>query len=78
MSVDSLTREARDAFAGYAEPQTRPPFRSYAALTAMLVSKDKVTSFVRAPPPSTRGPAGPPKSTSERAARASAEPSASS
>jgi Protein of unknown function (DUF1360) len=75
-------------FAGYAEPQTRPPFRSYAALTAIfnagfagamlatrrsgrlpdavaaqdvvligtashklarLVSKDKVTSFLRAP-----------------------------
>ena len=36
MSVDSLTSEARDAFAGYAEPEERPPFRTYAALTAIL------------------------------------------
>jgi len=36
MSVDSVTPEARAAFAGYAEPQERPPFRTYAALTAIL------------------------------------------
>ncbi|MGA8723275.1 MAG: DUF1360 domain-containing protein [Solirubrobacteraceae bacterium] len=37
MSVDTLTRGARgarDAFAGYAEPEERPPFRTYAALAA--------------------------------------------
>ena len=36
VSVDSLTREARDAFEGYAEPQERPPFRTYAALAAVF------------------------------------------
>jgi uncharacterized protein DUF1360 len=36
MSVDSLTREARDAFASYAEPEERPPFRTYATLAAMF------------------------------------------
>ena len=36
VSVDSLTREARDAFAGYAEPHERPPFRTYAALAAVF------------------------------------------
>ena len=36
MSVDTLTREARDAFAGYAEPDDRPPFRTLAALTAVF------------------------------------------
>ena len=36
MSVDSLTSEARDAFAGYAKPEERPPFRTYAALTAVF------------------------------------------
>jgi hypothetical protein len=36
VSVGSLTREARDAFAGYAEPQERPPFRTYAALAAIF------------------------------------------
>src|SRR5437660_371187 len=34
MSVDSLTREARDAFATYAAPQDRPPFRTYATMAA--------------------------------------------
>ena len=37
MSVDALTRGARGArgvYAGYAEPDERPPFRTYAALTA--------------------------------------------
>jgi hypothetical protein len=37
MSADTLTRGARgarDAFAGYAEPGERPPFRTYAALAA--------------------------------------------
>lgn len=37
MSADALTRGAhgaRDAFAGYAEPEERPPFRTYAALAA--------------------------------------------
>jgi hypothetical protein len=32
MSVDALTREARDAFESYAEPPERPPFRTYAAM----------------------------------------------
>lgn len=36
MSIDTLTQEARDAFAGYAEPQTRSPFPTYAALTAIF------------------------------------------
>jgi hypothetical protein len=34
MTVDTLTRGARDAFAGYAEPDERPPFRTYAVLAA--------------------------------------------
>ena len=36
MSVDSLTRGARDAFESYAEPEQRPPFRPYAALAAVF------------------------------------------
>ena len=36
MSVDSLTREARDAFEGYADPAERPPFRTYATLAALF------------------------------------------
>jgi hypothetical protein len=36
MSVDNLTREARDAFAAYAEPPERPPFRMYAGLAALF------------------------------------------
>jgi hypothetical protein len=36
MSVDSLTREARDAFESYAEPEERPPFRTYATLAAVF------------------------------------------
>jgi Protein of unknown function (DUF1360) len=36
MSVDALTREARDAFESYAEPDERPPFRTYAALAAVF------------------------------------------
>jgi hypothetical protein len=36
MSVDSLTREARDAFDGYAEPAERPSFRTYAMLAAVF------------------------------------------
>jgi hypothetical protein len=36
MSVDALTREARDAFESYAEPEERPPFRTYAALAAVF------------------------------------------
>ncbi len=36
MSVDNLTREARDAFQSYAEPQDRPPFRTYATLAAVF------------------------------------------
>lgn len=36
MSVEDLTREARDAFEGYAEPHKRPPFRMYAGLTAVF------------------------------------------
>src|SRR5437016_66823 len=36
MSVDALTREARDAFASYAEPEERPPFRTYAAMATLF------------------------------------------
>ncbi|MBV8220071.1 MAG: DUF1360 domain-containing protein [Solirubrobacterales bacterium] len=36
MSVDSLTREDREAFEGYAMPEERPPFRTYATLSAVL------------------------------------------
>jgi len=36
VSVDNLTREARQAFQSYAEPQERPPFRMYAGLTALF------------------------------------------
>ncbi len=36
MSVDNLTREAREAFESYAQPQERPPFRVYAGLTALF------------------------------------------
>ena len=36
MSVDNLTREAREAFEGYAQPHERPPFRIYAGLTAVF------------------------------------------
>ena len=36
MSVDALTREARDAFDSYAEPEERPPFRTYAALATVF------------------------------------------
>jgi Protein of unknown function (DUF1360) len=36
MSVDALTREARDAFESYAEPQERPPFRTYAGMATVF------------------------------------------
>lgn len=36
VSVDNLTREAREAFESYAQPQERPPFRMYAGLTALF------------------------------------------
>src|ERR1700758_5196893 len=36
MSVDALTREARDAFDSYAEPEERPPFRTYATLATVF------------------------------------------
>jgi hypothetical protein len=36
MPVDALTREARDAFASYAEPEERPPFRTYAAMATLF------------------------------------------
>jgi len=36
VSVDNLTREAREAFEGYAQPHERPPFRIYAGLTAVF------------------------------------------
>lgn len=36
VSADSLTNEARLAFEGYAEPDERPPFRTYAGLTALF------------------------------------------
>jgi hypothetical protein len=38
VSVDNLTRGARDAFEGYAEPQERPPFRAFAAMAALFNS----------------------------------------
>jgi hypothetical protein len=34
MTADTLTRGARDAFAGYANPGERPPFGTYAGLAA--------------------------------------------
>jgi hypothetical protein len=34
MPVESLTQEAREAFAAYAEPAERPPFRAYAGFAA--------------------------------------------
>ena len=36
MPIDAITREARDAFQSDAEPHERPPFRPYAALTAVF------------------------------------------
>lgn len=36
VSVEDLTRETREAFETYAEPQERPPFRMYAGLTAVF------------------------------------------
>ncbi|MBV9802389.1 MAG: DUF1360 domain-containing protein [Solirubrobacterales bacterium] len=36
MSVDALTREAKDAFETYAEPHERPPFRTYAAMASIF------------------------------------------
>ena len=36
MSVDALTREARDAFESYAEPEDRPPFGTYTALATLF------------------------------------------
>jgi hypothetical protein len=36
MSVDAITRDAKDAFEGYAKPEERPPFRTYAALAAVF------------------------------------------
>jgi hypothetical protein len=36
VSVDDLTREAREAFEGYAEPTERPPFRMYAGLAVVF------------------------------------------
>ena len=36
MSVDALTKEARDAFESYADPEERPPFRTYAALATVF------------------------------------------
>jgi hypothetical protein len=38
MPVDTLTREARDAFTSYAPPHERPPFRNYAATVAIFNS----------------------------------------
>jgi len=35
-SVDALTREARGAFESYAEPDERPPFRTYAAMATLF------------------------------------------
>src|SRR5947209_18047311 len=36
MPVDSLTQETREAFASYAAPEERPPFRMYAALATVF------------------------------------------
>ena len=36
MSVDALTQEAREAFESYAEPEARPPFRTYAAMATVF------------------------------------------
>ncbi len=36
MSVDALTREARDTFESYARPEERPPFRTYAAMATLF------------------------------------------
>ena len=36
MSVDNLARGTRDAFESYADPEDRPPFRTYAALAAIF------------------------------------------
>lgn len=36
VSVDNLTREARQAFETYADPPERPPFRMYAGLAALF------------------------------------------
>jgi hypothetical protein len=36
MSVDALTQEARQAFESYAEPEARPPFRTYAAFATVF------------------------------------------
>jgi hypothetical protein len=36
MSVDALTREARDAFESYAQPEERPPFRTYATMAMVF------------------------------------------
>jgi Protein of unknown function (DUF1360) len=36
VSVDRLSHEAREAFAGYAAPHDRPPFRTYATLAALF------------------------------------------
>ena len=36
MSVDNLTREARDAFETYAAPEDRPPFRTYATFATVF------------------------------------------
>jgi uncharacterized protein DUF1360 len=36
MPVDAITREAKDAFETYATPEERPPFRTYATLTAVF------------------------------------------
>jgi hypothetical protein len=36
MTVDARKSQADGPFAGYAEPEKRPPFRSYAALTALF------------------------------------------
>ena len=116
MSVDALAKEAREAFESYAEPEARPPFRTYAALATVfntgfggallaakrsgrlperienrdvvligiashklsrLVSKDKVTAFLRAPFTEYQGRAARPRSRSGPAVRAFAARSAS-
>jgi hypothetical protein len=47
MSVDSLTREARDAFEGYAKPEERPPFRTYATM-AMIFNAGFASALIAA------------------------------
>jgi len=98
MPVDAITQQARDAFAAYAAPQERPPFRTYATMAtafnaafsggllaarrsgrlperietrdmlligiashklSRVLTKDKITTFLRAPFTEYQGRGGP-------------------